>query len=106
MRALWAARCGKSVTQTGGAPTCSRRRAETTREQQLLEENERLKARLARKDEVIAEVTEELVESLDGHQASVFHGYEDVRRLLKTSWGAAKRRSEWRIFSSSQKAIR
>lgn len=39
----------------------SRRRAETNREQQLLEENERLKARLARKDEVIAEVTEELV---------------------------------------------
>lgn len=39
----------------------SRRRAEMSREQQLLEENERLKARLARKDEVIAEVTEELV---------------------------------------------
>jgi transposase len=39
----------------------SRKRAETSREQQLLEENERLKARLARKDEVIAEVTEELV---------------------------------------------
>lgn len=39
----------------------SRRRAETNREQQLLEEIERLKARLGRKDEVIAEVTEELV---------------------------------------------
>ena len=39
----------------------SRKRAETSREQELLAENERLKARLARKDEVIAEVTEELV---------------------------------------------
>lgn len=35
--------------------------AGTSREQELLAENERLKARLARKDEVIAEVTEELV---------------------------------------------
>lgn len=39
----------------------SRKRAESSREQQLLEENERLKARLAQKDAVIAEVTEELV---------------------------------------------
>lgn len=39
----------------------SRKRVETSREQELLAENERLKARLARKDEVIAEVTEELV---------------------------------------------
>lgn len=39
----------------------SRKRAETSREQQLEAEIERLKARLARKDEVIAEVTEELV---------------------------------------------
>lgn len=39
----------------------SRKRAEASREQQLLEENERLKARLAQKDAVIAEVTEELV---------------------------------------------
>jgi transposase-like protein len=39
----------------------SRKRAEVSREQELLAENERLKARLARKDEVIAEVTEELV---------------------------------------------
>ena len=37
------------------------RRAESSREQQLLEENERLKARIAQKDQVIAEVTEELV---------------------------------------------
>ena len=39
----------------------SRKRAESSREQQLLEEIERLKARLVRKDEVIAEVAEELV---------------------------------------------
>lgn len=39
----------------------SRKRIETSREQQLEAEIERLKARLARKDEVIAEVTEELV---------------------------------------------
>ena len=39
----------------------SRSRAESSRERELLAENERLKARLARKDEVIAEVTEELV---------------------------------------------
>ena len=39
----------------------SRKRAENSREAELLAENERLKARLARKDEVIAEVTEELV---------------------------------------------
>jgi transposase len=39
----------------------SRRRAETSREQALEAEVERLKAKLARKDEVIAEVTEELV---------------------------------------------
>jgi hypothetical protein len=39
----------------------SRKRAESNREQELLAEVERLKARLARKDEVIAEVTEELV---------------------------------------------
>jgi len=37
------------------------RRAESSREQQLVAEVERLKARLAQKDEVIAEVTEELV---------------------------------------------
>lgn len=40
-----------------------RRAAETSREQQLLEENERLRARLAQKDAVIAEVTEELVKT-------------------------------------------
>ena len=39
----------------------SRKRTKISREQELLAENERLKARLARKDEVIAEVTEELV---------------------------------------------
>ena len=39
----------------------SRKRIETSREQQLEAEIERLKARLARKDEVIADVTEELV---------------------------------------------
>jgi transposase-like protein len=39
----------------------SRKQAESSREQELQAEVERLKARLARKDEVIAEVTEELV---------------------------------------------
>ena len=39
----------------------SRKRAESSREAELIAENERLKARLARKDEVIAEVTEELI---------------------------------------------
>lgn len=39
----------------------SRKPTEPSREQELQAEIERLKARLARKDEVIAEVTEELV---------------------------------------------
>ncbi len=39
----------------------SRKPVESSREAELLAENERLKARLARKDEVIAEVTEELI---------------------------------------------
>jgi hypothetical protein len=39
----------------------SRKRAETSRVQELLAENERLKARLAHKEDVISQVTEELV---------------------------------------------
>mgnify|MGYP003597323322 CR=1 FL=1 len=39
----------------------SRKQAGPSREQELQAEVERLKARLARKDEVIAEITEELV---------------------------------------------